>query len=33
MCDRPGVNARFLRPDETLELSVRGVCWVTINTD
>lgn len=30
---RPGVTARFVMPGEVLDLSVKGICWVTINED
>lgn len=33
MCGRPGVDARFVLPGEELNVTVRGVCWVTVNED
>ena len=33
MMGRAGVDAKFVYPGEALDLSVSGVCWVTINHD
>jgi hypothetical protein len=33
MIGRPGVNARFVLPEETYSVTERGVCWVTVNHD
>lgn len=33
LCGRPGVDARFLGPDETFTITARGACWLTVNQD